>query len=80
MVLSFFEHAVERMQSRAISVEIVHAILKQPEGKIRQSADKWILYKKIRGRNDNMVAVVVVFKNDRPVEIVTVMNYFEVLA
>lgn len=79
MRISFFEHAVDRMQKRGIPVEVVQAVLSKPDGKIRQSADKWIFFKHISGRFDNLIAIVVVQSKEEPsVEVITVMNHFEV--
>lgn len=44
---------------------------------IRQSRDKFIAYKKIRGRRDNMLAAVAV-EDGRMWEVITVMVNFEV--
>ena len=72
--LIYRPHAVERMLIRNISTEDVESILRKPDGVIRQSFDKEILFKKVRNRKDNLIAVVALSK----VEILTVMNYFEV--
>ena len=79
MKLKFHDHAVERMQERKISVSEVNQIVESPDGRIQQSKDKWILYKKLKKRKDNLVAAVIVdqSKNDW-VEVITVLINFEV--
>ena len=72
--LVYRPHAVHRMLLRSISHEIVKEVLDSPDGVIRQSFDKIISFKKFRGRKDNLIAVVSINK----LEILTVMNYFEV--
>lgn len=65
------------MLQRRISPQEVEDILTEPDGVIRQSRDKFIAYKKIRGRRDNMLAAVAV-KDGRMWEVITVMVNFEV--
>ncbi len=74
MELIYSDHAVIRMEQRRITHSIVLDICLNPDGKIKQSMDKEILYKKIKNRSDNLIAVILISKN----EVVTVMNYFEV--
>ena len=65
------------MLQRRISPQEVENILTEPDGVIRQSKDKFIAYKKIRGRRDNLLAAVAV--EDAGVwEVITVMVNFEV--
>ena len=65
------------MLQRRISPQEVENILTEPDGVIRQSKDKFIAYKKIRGRRDNLLAAVAV--EDADVwEVITVMVNFEV--
>lgn len=65
------------MLQRRISPQEVENILTEPDGVIRQSKDKFIAYKKIRGRRDNLLATVAV--EDAGVwEVITVMVNFEV--
>ncbi len=78
MELLFSSHAVERMQQRQISSLDVEAIVLHPDGKIKQSHDKLVFYKKLKGRRDNLVAVVGVRKTPASMEILTVMVNFEV--
>lgn len=78
MQLIFTDHAVDRMTERNISTADVKLVLTNADGEIQQSMDKRIVYKKISGRSDNLIAVVAV---DRPLgvtEVVTVMVRFEV--
>jgi hypothetical protein len=78
MVITYSDHAVSRMMERTISVSDVTLILSHPDGKIKQSADKWIFYKHLSSRKDNLVAAVAVEKKGNSWEIVTVMINFEV--
>ena len=79
MEIRFLPHAVERMQERKISPSEVELILSSPDGRIRQSRDKEIFYKKLPGRDDNLVAAVAVNKSYKNViEVITVMVNFEV--
>lgn len=65
------------MVQRRISPQEVENILTEPDGVIRQSKEKFIAYKKIRGRKDNLLAAVTV--EDAGVwEVITVMVNFEV--
>lgn len=77
MEIKYSSHAVERMLQRRISPQEVQDILTEPDGVIRQSRDKFIAYKKIRGRRDNMLAAVAV-EDGRMWEVITVMVNFEV--
>lgn len=70
-------HAIERMQQRNIATDDIETILNSPDGIIKQTFDKSIFYKKVKGRKDNMIAVVAVDYSDR-YEIITVMINFEV--
>lgn len=78
MNIKYSSHAVERMIQRNISPNEVEAILTDPDGTIKQSKDKFIYYKKIKYRNDNLLAAVTVQKNKIFFEIITVMINFEV--
>mgnify|MGYP003683567653 CR=1 FL=1 len=66
------------MIQRNISTKDVELILGEPDGKIKQSQDKYIFYKKIKGRKDNLIAAVTVLRSVNTYEIVTVMINFEV--
>jgi hypothetical protein len=66
------------MIQRNISTKDVELILGEPDGKIKQSQDKYIFYKKIKGRKDNLIAAVTVLRSADTYEIVTVMINFEV--
>ena len=72
--LIYSDHAVIRMEQRNINHNIVIRIINSPDGKIKQSMDKEILYKKISQRKDNLIAIVLVKKH----EVLTVMNHFEI--
>jgi hypothetical protein len=79
MEVTYTQHAVERMFQRKITPFMVEEILLRPDGKIKQSHDKWIFYKKFPKRKDNLVAAVAIeFKTAYQYEIVTVMINFEV--
>jgi len=75
--LVYSAHAVERMQQRRISPSEVEKIVFECDGNIRQSKDKTIYYKKLAGRKGNSAAVVVEKRLDL-LEVLTVMNHFEV--
>ena len=77
MEIKYTPHAVERMMQRNISPQEVELLLSNPGGAIMQSMDKYIYYKKIKGRTDNaLAAVTVVIENNR-YEVITVMVNFE---
>lgn len=79
MNVRFQSHAVLRMQQRGLSVDEVLRIIQAPDGKIPQSKDKAILYKKLNRRSDNLVAAVVVERMPGDIlEVVTVLVNFEV--
>jgi len=78
MEIKYSKHAVERMLQRKISTQDVDLILAEPDGEIRQSKDKFIFYKSIKGRKDNAVAAVTVLKKKREFEIITVLINFKV--
>ena len=64
------------MIERKVSTVEVEDLLTQPDGSIKQSNDKVIAYKNIAGREDNLIAVVVVDRN-KIFDVVTVMVNFE---
>jgi hypothetical protein len=72
-------HAVDRMLERKISTTEVEMILLEPDGVIKQSLDKYIYYKKLKGRTDNMIAAVTITKKHKSFEVLTVMIDFEVV-
>lgn len=78
MNIKYRPHAVDRMLERKISTVDVELILTDPDGTIKQSRDKFIYYKKIKGRNDNSIAAVTLLKSKNEFEIITVMIDFEV--
>lgn len=80
MDIYFRPHAVQRMQERKVSVDEVLLIIRKPDGKIQQSKDKMLLYKKINQRKDNLIAIVIVDRNKlkRFIEVVSVLINFEV--
>ena len=78
MNIKYSSHSVDRMIQRNISTKDVELILGEPDGKIKQSQDKYIFYKKIKGRKDNLIAAVTVLRSVNTYEIVTVMINFEV--
>ena len=77
MKIRYAPHAVDRMTERKISTSDVESILTKPDGVIRQSMDKLVLYKKLEARGDNAIDVVAVEQNNG-FEVVTVMVNFEV--
>lgn len=78
MNIKYRPHAVDRMLQRNISTLEVEVVLTEPDGMIKQSQDKFIYYKKIKGRNDNSVAAVTLLKSKNEFEVITVMIDFEV--
>lgn len=77
MEIRYSSHAVERMFQRRISTQEVESLLANPDGVVRQSKDKVIAHKNIKGRRDNSVAVVASEGKDTW-EVITVMVNFEV--
>ena len=73
--LIYSDHAVIRMEQRNINHALVVQIINFPDGRIKQSLDKEILYKRIKLRKDNLIALVLVGKH----EVLTVMNFFEII-
>lgn len=78
MNLVFSAHAVERMQQRKISPTDIEEIIFKCDGKIKQSRDKTIYYKRLKRREDNDLAAVVIEKRNDILEVLTVMIHFEV--
>ncbi len=78
MNIKYSSHSVDRMLKRNITTKDVELILSEPDGKIQQSRDKFIFYKKLKGRKDNLIAAVTVLRSKSTYEIVTVMINFEV--
>ena len=78
MEVRYSSHAVERMMQRQISTQEVENLLADPDGSIKQSRDKVIAYKRIKGRKDNSLAVVSADRGDGVLEVITVMTNFEV--
>ena len=79
MQLRFHPHAVERMVERKITVAEVEQIVAEPDGRISQTKDKVILYKKLPGRKDNNLAAVLVERLAGDlIEVITVLVNFEV--
>tara|TARA_Y100001936_G_C16064709_1_gene666454 strand:+ start:1082 stop:1285 length:204 start_codon:yes stop_codon:yes gene_type:complete len=66
------------MLQRNISTKEVEIIISEPDGKIKQSQDKYIFYKKLKGRKDNLIAAVTVTRSKNVFEVITVMINFEV--
>lgn len=78
MKVKYRSHAVDRMLQRGISTTEVETILKSPDGKIQQSQDKYIFYKRLKNRADNLIAAVTLVKLRNEYEVITVMIDFEV--
>lgn len=78
MEIKYRSHAVNRMLQRDISTDEVELILNEPDGMIKQSRDKFIFYKKIKRRKDNLIAAVTLIKSKDVFEVLTVMIDFEV--
>ena len=79
MKIKYRPHAVDRMLQRNISTQEVELILTDPDGTIQQSRDKFIFYKKLKGRKDNSIAAVTLLKTKDEFDVITVMIDFEVL-
>lgn len=78
MEIKYTPHAVERMIQRKVSPQEVELLLGDLDGTIVQSMEKFIYYKKIKGRKDNALAAVAVKKKNDHYEVITVMVNFEV--
>jgi len=78
MEITYTAHAVERMIQREISPQEVALLLSKPDGTIKQSMDKFIYYKQVKGRKDNALAAVTVKVASNRFEVITVMVNFEV--
>lgn len=79
MNIKYRPHAVDRMLQRNISTTEVELILTEPDGTIKQSRDKFIYYKNIKGRKDNSIAAVTLLRSKNEFEVITVLIDFEVL-
>ena len=77
MKIVYRAHAIERMIERKLRPEEVEMVVLYPEGSIPQSRDKFIYYKRLRGRKDNLIAAVAVSSNDQ-IDVITVLVHFEV--
>ena len=66
------------MMQRVVSPQEVELLLGDPDGIIAQSKDKFIYFKKIRGRKDNVLAAVTVQKRNILYKVIAVMVNFEV--
>ncbi len=64
------------IERRLTPTEVEHVLL-FADGVIPQTKDKAIYYKKMRGRKDNLIAIVAV-KNHDEFEVITVLVNFEV--
>lgn len=78
MDIKYRSHAVDRMLQRNITTAEVELVINEPDGMIKQSSDKFIYYKKLKGRKDNLIAAVNLVKSKNVFEILTVMIDFEV--
>jgi hypothetical protein len=50
------------LQRNNTTVE-VEFVISEPDGTIKQSRDKFIYYKKLKGREDNLIAAVTLVKS-----------------
>ena len=78
MEIKYRSHAVDRMLQRNITTAEVELVIREPDGTIKQSRDKFIYYKKLKGRKDNLIAAVTLAKSKDAFEVLTVMIDFEV--
>ena len=70
-------HAASRMAERKINSSDIELILNDPDWMLQQGP-KWILAKNFKKRNDNLLAAVIIEKEDARLWIVlTVMVRFE---
>jgi hypothetical protein len=63
MVIKYRSHAVNRMLQRNNTTVEVEFVISEPDGTIKQSRDKFIYYKKLKGREDNLIAAVTLVKS-----------------
>jgi predicted fused transcriptional regulator/phosphomethylpyrimidine kinase len=79
MNLRFHPHAVERMQERKLTVAELESVIASPDGRITQTKDKSILYRRLKHRTDNLIAAVIIelLPGDLT-EVITVLVNFEV--
>ena len=66
------------MLQRKITTFEVELILSDPDGTIKQSRDKYIYFKRLKGRKDNLIAAVMLIKSQDEIEVLTVLIDFEV--
>ena len=78
MKVKYRSHAVDRMLQRKITTFEVELILSDPDGTIKQSRDKYIYFKRLKGRKDNLIAAVMLIKSQDEIEVLTVLIDFEV--
>ena len=78
MDIKYRSHAVDRMLQRNVSTAEVELVISEPDGIIKQSRDKFIYYKKLKGRKDNLIAAITLIKSKESFEVLTVMIDFEV--
>ena len=78
MEITYTAHTVERMMQREISPQEVEPLPSKPDGTIKQSMDKFIYYKQVKGRKNNALAAVTVKIENSRFEVITVMINFEV--
>jgi len=78
MEIKYRSHAVDRMLQINISTIEVELVISEPDRVIKQSQDKYIYYKKLKRRTDNLVAAVTLTKPRESFEILAVMINFEV--
>jgi hypothetical protein len=76
--LVFSQHSVSQMQARKISVDEVELVIAKFDGWLNQSFNKKLFYKRLRPRDDNLIAVVAVRSAFDAFEVITVMHFFEV--
>jgi hypothetical protein len=78
MEIKYRTHAVDRMLQRNITTAEVELVISEADGTIKQSRDKFIYYKKLKGRKDNLIAAVTLVKSKDAFEVLTVMIDFGV--
>ncbi len=69
-------HAVERIAERKVSISEIQEVLDSPDI-VKEQGTKFIFAKSLSGRTDNMIACVVLERNENDLWIViTVMHNF----
>ena len=71
----FTEHARLRMELRGISEPTVVDVLETGKIKAKEKTDRFWVYKKIRGRKDNLISVSICIEDPHLIVITTMVNW-----